>query len=102
MFLENAVDGKIRQVSRDGNIEIQEAILNREPLPIGPANPAVPAALNRIPGKALEKDRGLRYQTATDLKTDLMRLKRDSDSGGRRAAELSDSRPSQAKDSSWP
>ncbi len=44
-------------------------------------------------GRALEKDRNLRYQTATDLKTDLMRLKRDIDSGGRRAAELHDSRP---------
>ncbi len=70
-----------------------EAILNREPAPVSQANPALPAELNRILGKALEKDRGLRYQTATDLKTDLMRLKRDSDSGGRRAAELSDSRP---------
>jgi len=70
-----------------------DAILNREPPPIAQANPALPPELNRILGKALEKDRGLRYQTATDLKTDLMRLKRDSDSGGRRAAELSDSRP---------
>jgi non-specific serine/threonine protein kinase len=70
-----------------------DAILNREPPPIAQANPGLPAELNRILGKALEKDRGLRYQTATDLKTDLMRLKRDADSGGRRAAELSDSRP---------
>jgi serine/threonine protein kinase/Tfp pilus assembly protein PilF len=70
-----------------------EAILNREPPPVSQANPALPAELNRILGKALEKDRGLRYQTATDLKTDLLRLRRDSDSGGRRAAELSDSRP---------
>ena len=70
-----------------------EAILNREPPPVGQANPVLPAELNRILGKALEKDRGLRYQTATDFKTDLLRLKRDSDSGGRRAAELSDSRP---------
>ena len=69
-----------------------EAILNREPLPIMQANPSLPPELNRILGKALEKDRGLRYQTATDLKTDLLRLKRDTDSGGRRAAELSDSR----------
>jgi non-specific serine/threonine protein kinase len=70
-----------------------EAILNREPPPLSQVNPALPAELNRILGKALEKDRGLRYQTATDLKTDLMRLKRDADSGGRRTAELSDSRP---------
>ena len=74
-----------------------EAILNREPASITHANPVLPPELNRILGKALEKDRGLRYQTATDLKTDLMRLKRDTDSGGRRAAELSDPRPSQSK-----
>ena len=69
-----------------------EAILNREPPPIGQLNPVLPAELNRILGKALEKDRGLRYQTATDFKTDLMRLKRDTDSGGRRSAEITDSR----------
>ncbi len=71
---------------------IFEAILNREPPPVGQANPALPAELGRILGKALEKDRDLRYQTATDLKTDLMRLKRDIDSAGRRALEGSDSR----------
>ena len=71
-----------------------EAILNREPPPISQANPSLPPELNRILGKALEKDRSLRYQTATDLKTDLLRLKRDTDSGGRRTAELGDSRPS--------
>ncbi len=67
---------------------IFEAILNREPAAVNEANPALPAELNRILGKALEKDRNLRYQTATDLKTDLLRLKRDTESGGRRAAEL--------------
>ncbi len=77
----------------DTSAVVYEAILNREPPPIAQANPALPPELNRILGKALEKDRGLRYQTATDLKTDLLRLKRDTDSGGRRAAELSDSRP---------
>jgi serine/threonine protein kinase/tetratricopeptide (TPR) repeat protein len=74
-----------------------EAILNREPPPIGQVNPALPAELDRILGKALEKDRGLRYQTATDLKTDLLRLKRDTDSGGRRAAASEGSRPGPAK-----
>jgi non-specific serine/threonine protein kinase len=64
-----------------------EAILNREPPPLAQANPALPADLGRIVAKALEKDRTLRYQTATDLKTDLLRLKRDMDSGGRRPAE---------------
>jgi non-specific serine/threonine protein kinase len=69
-----------------------EAILNREPADVSQANPAMPLELNRIFGKALEKDRNLRYQTATDLKTDLIRLKRDLESGSRRAVEVSDSR----------
>jgi serine/threonine protein kinase/tetratricopeptide (TPR) repeat protein len=72
---------------------IFEAILNRDPAPVTQANPALPVELNRILGKALEKDRGMRYQTATDFKTDLMRLKRDTESGSRRTAELGDSRP---------
>jgi serine/threonine protein kinase/Tfp pilus assembly protein PilF len=76
----------------DTSAVIFEAILNREPPPVTQANHGVPTELSRILGKALEKDRNLRYQTATDLKTDLMRLKRDTDSGGRRAAEH-DSRP---------
>jgi non-specific serine/threonine protein kinase len=70
-----------------------DAILNREPLPPSQARPGLPAELGRILGRALEKDRNLRYQTANDLKTELLRLKRDTDSGGRRVAELSDSRP---------
>ena len=61
-----------------------EAILNQDPPPIAQRNAAMPPELNRIIGKALEKDRALRYQTATDLKTDLMRLKRDIDSGSQR------------------
>jgi len=69
-----------------------EAILNRDPRPLAEANPAMPQALGRILDKALEKDRNLRYQTATDLKTDLIRLKRDLDSGQRRQAALSTSR----------
>jgi len=70
-----------------------DAILNREPVPLSQARPALPAELGRVLARALEKDRNLRYQTANDLKTELLRLKRDTDSGGRRAAELSDSRP---------
>jgi serine/threonine protein kinase/Tfp pilus assembly protein PilF len=77
-----------------------DAILNREPPPLGQLNPSLPAELGRILGRALEKDRSLRYQTATDLKTELLRLKRDLESGGRRAAETSDSRPGKAKEKS--
>ena len=44
-------------------------------------NPEVPGELERIINKALEKDREMRYQSASDLRTDLRRLKRDTDSG---------------------
>jgi serine/threonine protein kinase/Tfp pilus assembly protein PilF len=77
----------------DTSAVIYEAILNRDPLPAREANAAVPSELGRIIDKALEKDRNLRYQTATDIKTDLTRLKRDLGSGGRkRLAEGSESR----------
>jgi len=76
----------------DTSAVVFDAILNRNPLPLTQANSTLPPELGRILEKALEKDRNLRYQTATDLKTDLVRLKRDLDSGKRRAAELSDSR----------
>jgi serine/threonine protein kinase/Tfp pilus assembly protein PilF len=74
-----------------------DAILNRAPRPVGQARTGLPTDLDRILGKALEKERGLRYQSATDLKTDLLRLKRDLESGGRRAAELSESRGGASK-----
>ncbi|MCI0568029.1 MAG: protein kinase, partial [Acidobacteria bacterium] len=69
-----------------------EAILNRAPKPLSEANPSMPAALGSIFEKALEKDRNLRYQTATELKTDLLRLKRDLDSGRQKGVTLSDSK----------
>jgi non-specific serine/threonine protein kinase len=58
-------------------------ILNEAPEPISKHNPKVPAELERIVGKALEKDRDLRSQTAAELRADLKRLKRDLDSSGR-------------------
>jgi eukaryotic-like serine/threonine-protein kinase len=60
---------------------IAEAILNRTPVAPVRLNPDVPHRLEEIITKALEKDRKLRYQNATDIRTDLQRLKRDSDSG---------------------
>jgi len=60
-------------------------------------NSVVPAEFSRILSKLLEKDRSLRYQSATDLKTDLNRLKRDLDSGSKRAAELNDTRSGVSK-----
>lgn len=72
---------------------IFDAVLNRDPVPITQIDVSLPAQLERIIGRALEKDKTLRYQSATDLRTELLRLKRDLDSGGnRRIAELSDSR----------
>jgi eukaryotic-like serine/threonine-protein kinase len=59
---------------------VHEAILNRAPTPLARVNPDLPPELERIVNKALEKDRKLRYQSAADIRTDLQRLKRDSDS----------------------
>ena len=60
---------------------IYEAILNRDPVPATELNRDVPVKLEEIIHKALEKDRDLRYQHAADIRTDLQRLKRDSESG---------------------
>jgi tetratricopeptide (TPR) repeat protein len=58
-----------------------EAILNRQPTPVSSVCPDMPGELERIIGKALEKDPRLRYQSAADMRTDLQRLKRDTESG---------------------
>src|SRR5437667_5707426 len=60
---------------------IFKAILDRAPTSAVRLNPDVPAELERIINKALEKDRNLRYQHASDIRTDLQRLKRDTESG---------------------
>ncbi len=76
----------------DTQAVVFDAILNRDPAPLAEVNPAMPAGLGLLLEKALEKDRNLRCQTATELKTDLLRLKRNADSGQRRQAELADSK----------
>jgi eukaryotic-like serine/threonine-protein kinase len=60
---------------------ITEGILNRTPIMPIRLNPEIPAKLEEIIIKALEKDRNLRYQHATDLRADVQRLKRDTESG---------------------
>jgi TolB-like protein/Flp pilus assembly protein TadD len=60
---------------------IHDAILNRAPISPVRLNPELPDKLEEIINKALEKDRKLRYQTASDLRADLQRLKRDTESG---------------------
>ena len=60
--------------------EICGAILHKEPPPPAQVNPQVSAGLEAVIGKALEKDRNLRYQHASDFRADLQRLKRDTDS----------------------
>ncbi len=74
-----------------------DAILNREPRPLAEANPAMPQGLGQILEKALEKDRNLRYQTATELKTDLLRLRRKLESGRRNAAEIAEAKSTPGK-----
>ena len=61
--------------------EICGAILRDEPVPPSELNPHVSPGLETVVGRALEKDRNLRYQHASDLRAELERLKRDSDSG---------------------
>jgi serine/threonine protein kinase len=65
---------------------VYDAILNRDPVSPAELNRKVPAKLEEIIHKALEKDRQLRYQHAADIRTDLQRLKRDTDSSVSRAA----------------
>ncbi len=65
-----------------------DGILNRVPLSPIRLNPDLPQKLEEIVNKALEKDRNLRYQHASDIRTDLQRLKRDTESGKARAPSL--------------
>jgi eukaryotic-like serine/threonine-protein kinase len=63
----------------DSTAEIFDAILNRTPVAPVRLNPKLPAELERIIDKALEKDRTLRYQHASEIRADLSRLKRDTE-----------------------
>ncbi|MFY9530833.1 MAG: protein kinase [Candidatus Acidiferrales bacterium] len=79
---------------------ITDGILNRAPVPSVRLNPDLPPKLEEIISKALEKDRDLRYQHASDMRSDLKRLKRDTDTG-RTAAQAAapEEPPAKASDS---
>ena len=83
----------------DTSAMVFDAILNRDPVPVAELNSALPGEFGRILSKLLEKDRTMRCQSASELKTDLNRLKRDLDSGSKRVAELNDSKSGVAKQS---
>ncbi len=65
----------------DSSAVVSASILRDAPIPPARLNPAVSADVARIIDKCLEKDRALRYQHASDIRTDLQRVKRDTDSG---------------------
>jgi serine/threonine protein kinase/TolA-binding protein len=79
-----------RAFTGSDNGAIMDAIARHSPLPPSELNASVPAELERIIDKALEKNRKLRFQTASDLRADLQRLKRDLDSA---AAIMARNRP---------
>src|SRR5208337_1901681 len=65
----------------DSTAAIFDAILNRAPVPAVRLNPDLPSKLEDVINRALEKDRNLRYQHASEMKAELQRFKRDTGSG---------------------
>ena len=81
--------------------ELMGAILHQTPEPPSKRNPQIPLELERIIAKALEKDRDSRFQSAADLRADLKRLKRDTDSS-RVSAPAGVSQPPTRRLRLWP
>ena len=71
---------------------LHDAILNRAPKPMKEQAPGISDELQRIVGKALEKDKKLRYQSAAEMRADLQRLKRDTETGRSAAAVVAEKR----------
>src|SRR5580658_192570 len=82
-------------------IVIAEAILNRTPVAPVRLNPDLPIKLEEVVNKALEKDRKLRYQSAAEIRTDLERMRRDSESGRTVTATLEVEPKPTMKSSRW-
>src|SRR6195256_236887 len=84
---------------------IFDAMLNQTPISPLRLNPGLPPKVEEIVNKALEKDRRLRYQSAADLRTDLVRLKRDTDStiapAGSRPAVVTSRRSWRGRGAPW-
>ncbi len=84
----------------DTSAALFNSILNKEPSSPLRSNPELPAEVERIISKALDKDRDVRYQSAADLRADLTRLKRDTTSGKVSAARASVVEPTTKR--RWP
>jgi eukaryotic-like serine/threonine-protein kinase len=84
----------------DSTATIFDAILNRAPVAAVRLNPDVPAELEHIINRALEKDRNLRYQHASEMRAELQRLKRDTETG--RAIAASSGTPAVAQENGSP
>jgi len=86
----------------DTSAAVFDSILNKTPAPPLRFNPDVPADLERIINRALEKDRDVRYQSAAELRAELKRLKRDTTSGKLSVADVPGVTTARTKKLVWP